>query len=169
MSHRKPQLVSESCRSLLELYLLGMAGKSLVTGPTNSAQDDTEMASANVQALFPAGAPAAASGYSPGVLAQGQRIVMVSGQGPEDLNADMETQIRQTFERVGLVLEAGGATFRNVIMIRPYFVHLLRDLPTYRKVRLDYLAEPFPASTALGVTELAIPGLEVEIEAVAIV
>ena len=48
------------------------------------------------------------------------------------------------------------------------FVHLKRDLPTYRKVRMDYLLKPYPASTALGVTELAIPGLEIEIEAVAI-
>jgi enamine deaminase RidA (YjgF/YER057c/UK114 family) len=48
-------------------------------------------------------------------------------------------------------------------------VHLVRDLPIYRKVRLDYLKEPYPASTAVGTTELAIPGLEIEIEAVAIV
>ena len=38
-----------------------------------------------------------------------------------------------------------------------------------RKVRKEFLKKPYPASTSLGVTELAVPGLEVEIEAVAIV
>ena len=54
-------------------------------------------------------------------------------------------------------------------MLRAYFVHLSRDLPAYRKVRKEFLTEPYPALTAVGVTELAIEGLEVEIEAVAIV
>jgi enamine deaminase RidA (YjgF/YER057c/UK114 family) len=54
-------------------------------------------------------------------------------------------------------------------MIRAYFVHLARDLPVLRKVRQDYLSEPYPASTAVGVTELAVPGLEIEIEAIAVV
>ena len=58
--------------------------------------------------------------------------------------------------------------FSDVVMLRSYFVHLARDLPIYRKVRMDYLREPYPASTAVGVTELAIAGLEVEIEAVAV-
>ena len=80
----------------------------------------------------------------------------------------METQVRQTFDRIGLLLEAAGAGFENVVIIRSFWVHLLRDLPIYRKVRLDYLKEPFPASTAVGTPELAIPGLELEIEAVAV-
>jgi enamine deaminase RidA (YjgF/YER057c/UK114 family) len=131
------------------------------------AQD--EKAGARLQGLYPEGAPASASGYSPGIRAEGHRAIFVSGQGPRDLKADMETQIRQTFDRIGLVLKAGGATFRDVVMIRAYFVRLSRDLPVYRKVRKDYLSEPYPASTAVGVAELATEGLEVEIEAVAIV
>jgi enamine deaminase RidA (YjgF/YER057c/UK114 family) len=95
--------------------------------------------------------------------------VFVSGQGPKDLKADMETQFRQTFDRIGLVLKAGGASFADVVLLRAYFVHLSRDLAAYRKVRLEYLKEPYPASTAVGVTELAVAGLDIEIEAVAIV
>jgi enamine deaminase RidA (YjgF/YER057c/UK114 family) len=45
---------------------------------------------------------------------------------------------------------------------------MLRDLPIFRKVRQDYLVKPYPASTAVGTPELAIPGLELEIEAVAV-
>ena len=96
-------------------------------------------------------------------------MLFISGQGPEDYNADMETQIRQTFDRIGLLLDAAGASFANVEILRSYWVHMLRDLPIYRKVRKEYLVEPFPASTAVGTPELAIPGLELEIEAVAII
>ena len=170
MSNQRQRIVPTSRAGLLELCLMGMAQSSLSEQRHGRAGDQTNLAAgAGLQPLFPPGAPAAASGYSPGIQAHGQRIVMVSGQGPEDLDADMETQVRQTFERVRLVLEAGGASFENVVMIRPYFVHLLRDLPAYRKVRLEFLKEPYPASTAVGVTELAIPGLEIEIEAVAVV
>lgn len=119
--------------------------------------------------LHPDGAPAADVGYTPGILApQANKVVFVSGQGPEDYDADMETQMRQTFDRIGRVLREAGAGFENVVILRSYFVHLSRDLPVYRKVRKDYLKMPYPASTAVGTPELAIPGLEIEIEAVAV-
>ncbi len=56
----------------------------------------------------------------------------------------------------------------NVLMLRSYFVQLSRDLPIYCKVRKEFLVKPYPASTAVGVTELAIPELEIEIEAIAV-
>lgn len=153
----------ESRRQVLTLALAGLA-----TGATSSAHAG-EPAAAERRGLYPAGAPAAATGYSPGVAAAGTRVVFVSGQGPDDVQVDMETQLRQTMDHIGLVLAEAGATWEHVVMIRAYFVHLTRDLPVYRKVRLDYLKEPFPASTAVGIAELAIPGLEIEIEAIAIV
>ena len=113
------------------------------------------------------GVPASHLPFSPAVRAGD--FVFVSGQGPQDVTADMETQMRQTFERIGKVLAAAGASFENVVMMRSYFVHLSRDLPVYRKVRKEYLKQPYPASTAVGTTELAIPGLDVEIEAIAII
>lgn len=128
-----------------------------------------EDGSTSRKALRPEGAPAADVGYSPAILAKGQQLVFISGQGPEDVHADMETQIRQTFDRIGLLLKEAGASFANVVIIRSYWVHLLRDLEVFRKVRREYLVEPYPASTAVGTTELAIPGLELEIEAVAVV
>ncbi len=154
--------------------LAGVAGGALIGSLPGSAQAGqaapAEQASSEptLKGLHPRGAPAADVGYSPGILAEGRRLVLVSGQGPRDVDADMETQMRQTMERIGAVLEAGGGSMQNVVMLRSYFVHLSRDLPIYRKVRKEFLVKPYPASTAVGVTELAIPGLEIEIEAVAV-
>ena len=161
-------------RGFLGAAVAGLAGAAGAAGAAGTGLTTVSAAvveapeGVKIDALFPAGAPAAASGYSPGIVARGSRVVFVSGQGPADLTADMETQIRQTFDRIGLVLKAAGGDFINVVMLRAYFVHLTRDLPVYRKVRKDYLSEPFPASTAVGTSELAVPGLEIEIEAVAI-
>jgi len=162
-------MAREARRDFLGMALLGATGGSLMALGEGAAAPAVEEQQSRLRGLFPEAAPAAAPGYSPGIAAEGRRFVFVSGQGPQDVKADMETQIRQTFDRIGLVLRAGGASFADVVMLRAYFVHLGRDLPVYRKVRKDYLKEPYPASTAVGVTELAIPGLEIEIEAVAIV
>jgi len=169
MSHPRRKRDVEDRRDFFGLASFGLAigSRAALSSPTSQA--DEAAAPAKLEALVPEGAPTAAPGYSPGIRAEGRRVVFVSGQGPKDLKADMETQIRQTFDRIGLILKAAGASFRHVAMLCAYFVHLNRDLPAYRKVRLDYLVKPYPASTAVGVTALAVPGLEIEIEAVAIV
>lgn len=108
------------------------------------------------------------SSYSPGVMAEGRRIVVVSGQGGSDLRATPEAQVRQAFERIRAVLEAAGGTLSDIVMLRSYFVHFGRDLPVYRKVRRELFVAPYPASTAVGVTELAPAGNTIEIEAIAV-
>src|SRR5262245_20019217 len=161
-------MAREARRDFLGRALFGATGGSVMVRGAGNAAPAVEEQPSRSRGLFPEAAPAAAPGYSPGIAAEGRRVVFVSGQGPLDVKADMETQIRQTFDRIGLVLRAGGASIRDVVMVRAYFVHLARDLPVYRKIRLEYVAEPYPASTAVGVTELAVPGLEFEIEAVAV-
>ena len=121
-----------------------------------------------ISGIAPAGAPAAAAGYSPGIVAQGERTLFISGQVPDDLSAGIEAQVREIFAKIGKVLHAAGGSFANVAMIRYYMADIARDLPVLRKVRLEFLKEPYPASTCVGVTALAIPGLQIEIEATAV-
>jgi len=118
--------------------------------------------------IHPVDMQTAAPGYSPAILTAGGKLLFISGQGPRDMEADVETQIRQTFEQIRELVDAAGGSMRHVVMIRAYFLNMARDLAAYRKVRQEFLVEPFPAATAVGVTELAVPGLQVEIEAVAV-
>jgi enamine deaminase RidA (YjgF/YER057c/UK114 family) len=163
----QPQSVSDR-RGFVGGAMLG-AATGIVSGSLATTAGAAEAAGAKRRALRPEGAPSADVGYSPAIIAEGKQLLFISGQGPEDIKADMETQIRQTFDRIGLLLKAAGAGFENVVMVRSYWVHMLRDLATFRKVRRDYLVEPYPASTAVGTPELAIPGLELEIEVVAVI
>ena len=154
-------------RDLLRTATLAAAG-GLIAGQIASA-DDTPSATANRQALQAEGAPAADIGYSPAILAEGKKLLTISGQGPKDKTADMETQIRQTLDKIGSLLKAGGASWANVVMVRHYWLHLQRDLPAFRKIRTEYFVKPYPASTGIGVSELATPDLQFEIEVVAVV
>jgi enamine deaminase RidA (YjgF/YER057c/UK114 family) len=120
------------------------------------------------EAIQPAGVTTAAPFYSPAVLAEGRRLLFISGQGPRDVNADIETQIRQTFEQIRSIVEAAGGGMGNLVMIRAYFLNMERDLATFRQVRQEFLSTPYPAATAVGVTELAVSGWQVEIEAAAV-
>lgn len=165
MSKRPTKVKTLARRDVLRGATLAAAG-SLLLDPMAHA-DDAAPSGVKRQAIHAEGAPAADVGYSPALVAQGQRLLMISGQGPKDRKADMETQIRQTMDKIGLLLKAAGGSFANVVMVRSYWVHLQRDLAIFRKVRKDYLVEPYPASTAVGTPELATPGLELEIEVVA--
>ena len=167
MAEKRSKEAVSARRDMLGKALLGAAG-GLVVGSGLQA-GEAESRSFHREALRPKGAPSADVGYSPAILAEGKKMLFISGQGPKDYDVDMETQVRQTFDRIGLLLEEAGASFAHVVILRSYWVHMLRDLPIYRKVRKDYLVEPYPASTAVGTPELAIPGLELEIEAVAVI
>jgi len=166
MSKRNNSEDTHLRRDVLRNMTLAAAGGLLFNQVAQAA--DATSSAVERKAVRAEGAPAADIGYSPALLAQGQRLLFISGQGPKDIKADMETQIRQTFDKIGLLLKAAGASFANVVFVRSYWVHLQRDLGTFRKVRRDYLVEPYPASTAVGTTELATPGLKLEIEVEAV-
>jgi enamine deaminase RidA (YjgF/YER057c/UK114 family) len=81
--------------------------------------------------------------------------------------ADPETQFVCAFEGVKSVLEAAGVGFAQVIEMTSFHVGLQQHLAAFMKVKDRYIAEPYPAWTAIGTTELAFPGCLVEIKVIA--
>ena len=99
-------------------------------------------------------------------------FVFVAGQGPISADGelvgsgDFEAQVRQTFENLRTVLEQAGASLESVVKLTVF----LTDIGTLRefgRVRNEFLPGPPPASSALQVTALAVPGMLVEVEAIA--
>jgi enamine deaminase RidA (YjgF/YER057c/UK114 family) len=82
-------------------------------------------------------------------------------------SADPETQFTQAFESLSSVLAAAGASFSDVVDITTFHVGLQQNLGKFMKVKDKYVREPYPAWTAIGVTELAVPGglVEIKVEA----
>lgn len=87
---------------------------------------------------------------------------------------DIEVQTRNVFEGITTVLREGGCTWEDVIKLNTYYVFDAADeeLTPYwekmTKVRLEFLADPGPAATAVRVAGLIYPGLLIEAEAIAL-
>ena len=92
----------------------------------------------------------------------------VIGVGPDGkAPRDPEAQFTLAFELLQSVLTTAGASFAAVIDVTTFHVGLQAHLRTFAKVKDRYLPEPYPAWTAIGITELAVPGGLVEIKAIA--
>lgn len=85
------------------------------------------------------------------------------GQVPDD----PETQIRNAFEKIGVILRAGGLTFRSIVEMTTYHVGLRDHFDLFNRIRLEYLGEPYPAWTAVEVAGLRREGAIVELRVIA--
>ena len=92
----------------------------------------------------------------------------VIGLGPDGkASSDPETQFAQAFESLKSVLSAAGASFGDVVDITTFHVGLQQNIRAFTKVKDRYVSAPYPAWTAIGISELAFPGGLVEIKAIA--
>lgn len=120
--------------------------------------------------LDPPGVPAPISHYANGVRAgdtvyvSGQ--VALDGEGRLVGPGDVVAQTRQALDNVRAVLEAGGATLDDVVKVTVYLADV-DDRPRVNEVRQAYFGRNRPASTLVEVSRLAIPGIKIEVEAVA--
>ncbi|KAA6224012.1 RidA family protein [Streptomyces albofaciens JCM 4342] len=100
-------------------------------------------------------------------------MIWVSGQVGVDPTTmspavGMDAQARLAFEGVRTVLEAAGAGLRDIVELTTYHTDLRGDMPVFSRVKDEYLTDRYPSWTAVGVSQLALPELLVEIRAVAV-
>ncbi len=109
-------------------------------------------------------------GYSAAVRAND--TLYVSGQiglNPDGSMPDHDTaQFVNAFERLGAILNAGGAHFTDIVDLVTYHVGIQDHFSDFVAVKARFIPDPFPAWTAIGVEALARPGLIIEIKAVAL-
>jgi len=98
-------------------------------------------------------------------------LLFISGVAPLDENSrlvgegDVVMQTRQIFLNMKKILEAAGTGFEKVLKVTVYLTDVA-DRTKINPVRQEFFGASRPASTLIGVSELAIPGMKVEIEAV---
>jgi enamine deaminase RidA (YjgF/YER057c/UK114 family) len=110
------------------------------------------------------------AGYAPAVKV-GKTLYCAGqvGRTPElAVIDDPEQQFIAAWENLRLVLAAGGCTFEDVVDLTTYHTDLQRDMPLFRAVKDSVFPRGTCAWTCLGVTELARPGLLVEIKCIAV-
>ena len=98
-------------------------------------------------------------------------LLFISGVPPTDASGkvvggnDVAAQTRQVFLNMKRVLDAAGASFADILKVTVYLLDV-NDRAKINPVRKEFFGAARPASTLIGVSELAIPGMKVEIEAV---
>ena len=115
--------------------------------------------------------------YEPFRLSQGFRVgdlLLVSGQAAIDEHGaivgagDFDAQAEQVFRNLQRVLEAGGSGLDRVVKVT-IFLTDMGNFPKIVELRGTWFTPPYPADTIVEVTALALPELELEIEAIAVV
>ena len=98
-------------------------------------------------------------------------MVWISGQVGMDASFNMgdgiEEQTRMAFQNLQRVIEAAGGTLADIVELVTYHISM-KDMKGFSKVKAEFIPEDYPAWTAVGVTELVLPGLLVEIRATAV-
>ena len=98
-------------------------------------------------------------------------LLFISGVAPLDskgrvVGDDVAAQARQVFLNMKQILEAAGAGFGDILKVTVYLTDV-NDRAKINPVRKEFFGAARPASTLIGVSALAIPGMKLEIEAVA--
>lgn len=113
--------------------------------------------------------------YDTWQFSQGVRVgktVWLAGQlgiGPDGKpGATIEEQTRFAFQNVARVLDAAGGSLADIVELITYHI-AMSDLPAVAAVKAEFIKENFPPWTAVGVTQLALPEMLVEVKATAVI
>jgi reactive intermediate/imine deaminase len=115
--------------------------------------------------------------YAPFKISQAIRLgdlVFVSGQAAIDQSgalvgvSDFDAQAEQAFKNLQQVLEAAGSGLDRIVKVT-IFLTDMSNFPKIVDLRGRWFTQPYPADTIVEVTSLALPELEIEIEAIAAV
>jgi 2-iminobutanoate/2-iminopropanoate deaminase len=119
--------------------------------------------------------------YSPAVLTRGGTTIWLAGQTSsvskgvavdadgKDITGNFEAQTRRTFALIDQTLKQQGASLANLVTMT-VFIKESRYGDEFVKLRKEiFPGSNYPASTLITVSSFAQPGLEIEIQGVAVV
>ena len=106
------------------------------------------------------------------------KMIFLAGVGAEDENGkggdilhkgDFAAQCKYSFDKIKRALEKNGATLADVVKMVSYLTDV-RYQPDFGKCRQEVFGTtPMPAHTLLTISQLAWPGMMVEIDVTAVV
>ena len=84
------------------------------------------------------------------------------------ISTDFSEQCRVAFKKIEWSLTEANLVFGDIVELTSYHVGLQANLDAFKSVKDEFIVEPYPAWTAIGVSELAVPGAVIEIRAIAV-
>lgn len=103
-------------------------------------------------------------------LISGNHVFLTGVTGADaagDMPDDPETQIRNVFDKIELVLRHADLTFGAIVEMTSYHVGIHDHFDLFAEIRTEYVQAPYPAWTAVEVAGLRREGAIVEIRVVA--
>jgi len=98
-------------------------------------------------------------------------VVYCSGVVGSNAKGKMPETIEEEFENawhsIGEILTASGSNYANIIEYTSYHIGMQGHIAAFMQARDKVLSAPWPSWTAIGTTELAMPGAHVEIRVIA--
>jgi 2-iminobutanoate/2-iminopropanoate deaminase len=122
-----------------------------------------------IERISPPGVPAPRGPYSPAVRAGD--FIFVSGQVPIDpatqkvVSGDIREETRRVLTNIQNILEGCGATLDDVVKCGVYLLDGA-DFAPMNEIYAEFFGDSKPARATV-VTGFAIPGIKVEIDAIA--
>jgi enamine deaminase RidA (YjgF/YER057c/UK114 family) len=83
------------------------------------------------------------------------------------VDADPATQFERAFLHLRIYLEAAGASLSDILELTTYHVDLREHLAAFVAVKDRHIERPYPAWSAIGVSELITPGALAELRVIA--
>ena len=90
-------------------------------------------------------------------------IGMVDGKIPEKA----EDEFRAAWQGIKHTLNAAGAELTDILDFTSYHIGMKDHIRAFVSVKDEFLSDPYPAWSAIGTTELAMPNARVEIRVTA--
>jgi len=116
--------------------------------------------------------------FSPAVITQGGKTVWLAGHGglgsegdprdPSDSADDFERQARATFRNLADTLQRVGGTLHDIVTMT-VFITDPRHGDRFVEIRKDYFPSGLPASALITVSAFAVPDMQIEIQATAVI
>jgi 2-iminobutanoate/2-iminopropanoate deaminase len=116
-----------------------------------------------IERINPPGAPAPRGPYSPAVRAGD--FIFISGQVPPQPSGDIREETRAVLNNIRKILEGCGSSLADVAKCQVFLADG-KDFAAMNEVYSEFFGESKPARSTV-VTGFAIPGIRVEIDAVA--
>ena len=113
--------------------------------------------------------------YSPAVVTEGGRIVWLAGQiatvdgDGKDISGNFEAQTHRVFALMDQTLRRVGGTLADLVTMT-VFIREPRHGDRFVEIRKDKFPEHrYPGSALITVTNFARPGIEIEIQGIAVI
>lgn len=111
--------------------------------------------------------------YNPAVMKEGKFLFIggttsVDGEGNLVAEGDLVAQYRYIYQKIEAMLKEAGGSLKDIVLSRYYLV-TQEGLEGMLEERAEIFGDNFPAATGILVAGLLLPGILIEVEAIAVI